>query len=370
MSLKNIMITLALGCILLSGCASYADKHTTAAQTQTQAKPEAELIYKKTPQTDLKIYLDYPPDWKPSDRRPAIVFFGGGGWAKQSPKQFETQARYLATRGMVAARAAYRVMRANKTTPFECVEDAKSAVRWLRKNADKLGIDPKRIVASGGSAGGHMAACTYLIDELDAKNEDPTVSSKPNALVLFNPPLDLEPLFNMDPRKARNRFKDPQDAKRISPYQHLKKGVPPTLILFGTEDRLNRPLPDYMKKSKELSNRAESYIAQGARHGFFNKSPWLERTLYRTDEFLATLRYTKGKPTLKLPEAETQKASNEKKDAKAPAGQRPQVFRNLEYARPGEKSLLLDIYLPPKPQDKPLPVIVWIHGGAWRAGSK
>ena len=57
-------------------------------------------------------------------------------------------------------------------TPKECVEDAKSAVRWLRQNAAKLGIDPNRIVAAGGSAGGHIAACTGLAPGLEADGED------------------------------------------------------------------------------------------------------------------------------------------------------------------------------------------------------
>ncbi|MHC4443894.1 MAG: alpha/beta hydrolase fold domain-containing protein [Planctomycetota bacterium] len=366
MSIKNIT-KVTLVCVLLPSLFT----HAAVQISPTTSKPTKEFIYKKTPQEELKIYLDFPEDWKASDRRPAIVFFGGGAWSKQTPDQFVSQAGYLASRGMVTARAAYRVMRKHKTTPFECVEDAKSAVRWIRKNAEKFGIDPDRIVASGGSAGGHMAACTALVDEFDAKDEELAVSSKPNALVLFNPVLDLEPMVGMNRPKARNRFPNPQDALKISPYHHLAKGVPPTLILFGSNDRLGQPAPAYIKKSKELGNRAELYIEEGQKHGFFNRSPSLEKTLYRTDEFLATLGYTKGKPTLKMPK----QANQETKKQSAPttqqaSKQKSRVLRNLEYGRAGNKPLLLDLYLPPNPEGKPLPLLVWIHGGAWRKGSK
>ena len=120
------------------------------------------FTYKKTKQADLEIVVHFPPGWKETDKRPGIVFFFGGGWTNGTIKAFEPQAIYLASRGMVAACADYRIKSKHGVTPKECVEDAKSAVRWLRQNAAKLGIDPNRIAASGGSAGGHLAACTAL----------------------------------------------------------------------------------------------------------------------------------------------------------------------------------------------------------------
>src|SRR6516164_1598646 len=128
-----------------------------------QDKPPADQIFKKTEQGDLKISISFPDDWKPSDKRPAIVFFFGGGWTQGTVQQFAPQSAYLARRGMVAARADYRVKSRHQVTPDVCVEDAKSAVRWLRKNAATLGIDPEKVVAAGGSAGGHIAACTATI---------------------------------------------------------------------------------------------------------------------------------------------------------------------------------------------------------------
>jgi acetyl esterase/lipase len=242
--------------------------------------------YKKVLQADLEMIVHYPPGWKEADKRPAIVFFFGGGWTNGNVKQFESQATHLARRGMVAARADYRVKSRHGVTPKECVEDAKSAVRWLRQHAAKLGIDPDRIVASGGSAGGHLAACTSLAPGLDAEGEDRAVSSQPNALVLFNPVLrlDLPPLQGYVGH-------DEALAKAISPTLYLTKDTPPTLLLYGSADRLAAQGEEFMKKSKELGQRAEMFTAEGQGHGFFNRSPWLEKTTQRMDEFLVSIGY-------------------------------------------------------------------------------
>jgi len=259
-----------------------------AASSYATAGPQTtkSFIYKKTKQGDLEIVVHDPAGWKETDKRPAIVFFFGGGWTSGRITQFEPQATHLASRGMVAARADYRVRARHGVTPKECVEDAKSAVRWMRQNAAKLGIDPERIVASGGSAGGHIAACTALAPGFETATEELNVSSCPNALVLFNPVLrlDILPLL---------RFvqSDGTLAKAISPTLHLKKDSPPTLILFGSADRMAPMGDEFLKKSKQLGHHAELYIADGQPHGFFNRPPWLEKTTQRMDEFLVSIGY-------------------------------------------------------------------------------
>ena len=97
-------------------------------------------------------------------RRPAIVFFFGGGWVGGNPSQFFPHCEHLAAKGMVAVSAEYRVKSRHQATPFDCVEDARSAVRYLRGHARELGIDPDRIAAGGGSAGGHLAAATGTLN--------------------------------------------------------------------------------------------------------------------------------------------------------------------------------------------------------------
>lgn len=190
-----------------------------AATTVQAAEPQdtKSFVYKKTKQADLEVIVHFPADWNESDKRPAVMFFFGGGWTNGKVEQFEPQAIHLANRGLVAARADYRVKSRHDVTPKECVEDAKSAVRWLRANAAKLGVDPNRIVAAGGSAGGHIAACTALTPGLDAKDEDAKISSQPNALVLFNPVLRFAGIPELMGRVGH----DEALAKAISPTLHL-----------------------------------------------------------------------------------------------------------------------------------------------------
>lgn len=266
-----------------------------AVQAKAEDKPKEAstqtFIYKKTPQADLELVVHYPPGWKTTDKRPGIVCFFGGGWENGKITQFESQATHLASRGMVAARADYRVKSRHGVTPNECVEDAKSAVRWMRQNVAQLGVDPDRIVAAGGSAGGHLAACTALTPGLDAEGEDASISSKPNALVLFNPVLR----FHGIPQLMERIGNDEALGKAISPTLHLTKDSPPTLILFGTGDRLAVMGDEFMAKSKELGHRAELFTAEGQAHGFFNRQPWLEKTTERMDEFLVEIGYLEGR---------------------------------------------------------------------------
>jgi acetyl esterase len=277
--------------ILLSFCIPALGQETTKTFT-----------YTKTKQADLEIVVHYPPGWKETDKRPGIVFFFGGGWENGTIKAFEPQAKYLASRGMIAARADYRVKSRHGVTPKECVDDARSAVRWFRQNAAKLGVDPDKIVASGGSAGGHIAACTTLVPGLEAG--DPTVSSKANVLILFNPVL------RFGPQLLKKIDNDEAVGKAISPILHLAKDSPPTLLFFGTDDWLLKQGEEFIQRSKELGHRSEMFTAEKQPHGFFNKSPWREKTLLRTDEFLVSLGYLQGKPTIKVPDAKDTQPKN------------------------------------------------------------
>lgn len=267
-----------------------------AADPAPTATNVAEFVYKETPQGELKLFVDFPPGWQATDKRPSIVFFFGGGWTRGTTSQFEKQAAYLASRSMVACRADYRVKSRHNVTPDQCVEDAKSAVRWIRNRAEKLGIDSNRIVAAGGSAGGHLAACTGTVVGLETSSEELTVSSRPNAMVLFNPVVNLSGAHLADRVRGKEEI-----ARQISPTLHLTKETPPAILFFGSNDQLMPQGEEYVTKAKELGVRADWYLADGQSHGFFNRSPWQERTLLRVDEFLTSIGYLSGKPTLELP---------------------------------------------------------------------
>jgi acetyl esterase/lipase len=253
------------------------------------------FTYTKTKQADLEMVVHYPPGWKETDKRPGIVFFFGGGWENGTIKAFQPQAEYFASRGLVTARADYRVKSRHGVTPKDCVDDARAAVRWIRQNAGKLGVDPDKIVASGGSAGGHIAACTTLMPASEGKDEK--ISCKANALLLFNPVL------RFGPQMLKRVDNDEAVGKAISPILYLSKDSPPTLLFFGTNDFLFKQGEEFIQRSKELGQRSEMFTAEKQPHGFFHKSPWKEKTLQRADEFLASLGYLQGRPTIKVPEA-------------------------------------------------------------------
>ena len=281
--LRSVPLTaLAAGWISRTPAAQSASAAAEDHPTSVRKKSEP---YKKTSQRELQIHLYLPSDWTEGDKRPAIVFFFGGGWQNGSPSQFAHQAERLAQRGMVAACADYRVKSKDGVGPRSCVEDAKSAVRWLRANGARLGIDPERIVAGGGSAGGHLAACTALTPDLIGENEDGAISSKTSAMVLFNPVLN----FSGEPRLLERIDNDETLAKLISPTLHLETGSPPATLFYGALDMLLPQGEAFAARSRELGNRAELHVPPGQNHGYFNKPPYREDTLHLAEQFLASL---------------------------------------------------------------------------------
>jgi acetyl esterase len=263
-----------------------------------------EHVYKTAGDVDLKLYVFEPQDHKPSDKRPAIVFFFGGGWANGSPQQFEEQCRYFASRGMVAITADYRVASRHQVKAVDCVRDAKSAIRWVRAHAEELGVDPDRIVAAGGSAGGHIAACTGLLKEFDEPSEESTVSSRPNALVLFNPVASLDPQLAKqdDPRVKGLANRLGVEPLRISPANHVDADSPPTQVLVGSEDFLIDGVHQLVDEMKAANVRCELDLYEGRQHGFFNQrgkgNADFLKTTESVDRFLKSLGYLEGEPTV------------------------------------------------------------------------
>jgi acetyl esterase len=293
--MRNVLRVAVLGCLLF-GCATASVRMPADRETEAGGTSQEVCVYKTVGERELKILLDYPPDWRSSDKRPVIVFFFGGGWNVGTVTQFERQAQYLASRGLVAARADYRVRSRDGVTPDKCVEDARSAVRWLRKNADRLGIDPQRLIASGGSAGGHLAACTAIANTVDDPSDDLSISTVPQAMVLYNPALDFTHERLLERINGNEEL-----ARKISPTLHLNKDFPPALIIFGSNDQLKAQGDAYRAKAKRLGVRAHEYTEEGQVHGFFNNSPYMERTLIAVDRFLVSLRYLEGEPTIQVP---------------------------------------------------------------------
>ena len=256
------------------------------------------LTYKTVDNISLKLHMFYPPG-EVKETLPAIVFFYGGGWVKKGMSQFERQAVYFAKRGIVAILADYRTKNPNKTTPFDAVSDAKSAIRYLKANANKLNIDSSKIIAAGGSAGGHLAAATALINSYDDPSDNLSISSKPQALVLYNPVID-----NSENGYGYERIGD--EYKSFSPLHNIRKDAPPTIIFLGTKDKYIpvETIKEYQRKMSEVGSLCKVYLYNNQQHGFFNfkrepRNPYFSSTLYETDLFLISLGYLTGKPTVK-----------------------------------------------------------------------
>jgi acetyl esterase len=259
-----------------------------AAPQQKEQKPQPDevLDFKQVGDKSLTLHVFLPAGHAATDRRPAIVFFFGGGWNGGTPSQFYGQSRHLADRGMVAICADYRTKSKYGTSPQECVRDGKSAIRWVRSHAAELGVDPQRIAAGGGSAGGHVAAATAVVDGFEEETEDHAVSCRPTALVLFNPVYDNGPDgYGFD------RVKDYW--QQFSPLHNIDEDAPPTIVFLGTRDKLIpvATAEAWQAAMQKVKVRSDLHLYQNEGHGFFNRGESYKDTLQKTDDFLVSLGY-------------------------------------------------------------------------------
>lgn len=249
-------------------------------------------IYKQVGESQLRISIFSPPAHLKKSAYPAAIFFFGGGWRRGTVKQFEERCHDLAARGIVTMAVDYRVSTRQKSTPMQSVQDAKSVMRWVRKNAVRLHIQPDSIVAFGGSAGGHLALAAAVLTGFNELGEDTTLSTRPNALVLFNPVVKTTLGGYGHEWLAEN-------AEALSPVAHLQKGVPPTLIFHGEADTTVpiANVEEFCQRMQALGNPCELYRFEGQKHGFFNSlpkdSPIYEEINTRIDQFLTKYGYLK-----------------------------------------------------------------------------
>ena len=243
--------------------------------------------------------------------RTAIVFFFGGGWKSGTTAQFQPHSQYFATRNAVAITPEYRIRNKHKSTATQSVEDAKSAIRWVRKHAKRLGIDPHKVVAGGGSAGGHLAAAAATLPDVQSSIKVKQFSCVPDALLLFNPALDLRPeAFNIT--KDAKRYQDilarlGTSPEKISPTLHIPKKAPPTIIFHGKDD----PTVPYSQATSFAAAWSKHGVCEvkgyaGQKHGFFNmsrKNEYFRLTTKAADEFLVTHGFLKGSPSIQEQEA-------------------------------------------------------------------
>lgn len=249
---------------------------------------QEQVLYKQIDTTRLFVEVHYPAQIESDKTYPGMVFFFGGGWKGGDRYHFINHAQYFSRRGLVCFLVDYRTENKHQTTPFESLKDAKSAMRFIKKNAQQFNVDPQKLIAAGGSAGGHLAAATALIDGYNDLNDDLSVSPVPDALVLFNPVIDNGP--------GGYGYERVSDAYHtFSPLHNLKKGAPPTIFFLGTNDRLI-PVETgkyYQKVMERVGSRCELHLYEGQGHGFFNypNTENYQQTVDQADQFLQSLGY-------------------------------------------------------------------------------
>jgi len=250
-------------------------------------EPTRVVTYKKVGDRTLTLHVFEPAGHQPSDRRACFLAIHGGGWKNGVPRKMYAYAAHHAARGLVGVSLQYRLLdEAGKVTPFECVKDGRSAVRYLKGHAAELGIDPEKIIVGGASAGGHVAAATALFDGIDEATDDMTLSPSPAALVLYYPVIDTGP-------QGYGNAKCGAKWKAISPVDHVRTGLPPTIVFHGTGD-VTTPFVGAKRFEREMNaagNRCELVVNDGGVHGYFT----LDRALFddvmrRTDAFVRSVK--------------------------------------------------------------------------------
>lgn len=225
------------------------------------------------------LYLDV---YRPKDtqsKHPAIVFIHGGGFRGGDKSQFGWHANQVIEKGYVAFSLNYRL--APKDLYPAAVDDCQRAIRWIRANAERYGVDPDRIGAAGSSAGGHLVSMLGTCDTLHPTEDGlATFSSKVSCVVNYFGPTDFRPVVN-SPRAvatlANFLGKSAQEAPDLyadaSPITHVSKTSVPFLSLHGNNDT-SIPIAQSEKLTEALKQagvEATLLTVEGAGHGFHNQ---------------------------------------------------------------------------------------------------
>jgi acetyl esterase len=264
---------------------------------EEKRKDHSVKVYKMIDGFTLEAHIFSPDNLSGNEKRPAIVLFHGGGWQGGNPSWMFGNARHFKNLGFVAVAAQYRLGNHKDITVFESLDDARDIIKWMRENSDSLHIVSDSIVAYGWSAGGHLAISAAIFKDSSKVNG---VDSSPNATILFSPGISLP----TNDSWIISALGYGADRSSINPVDHVRKGLPPTIILQGRDDTVT-PLDgaqlfnDEMHKS---GNYCELVIYDNVGHLFTpNTIPdyndpqpdpdILRKATQKADEFLVKLKY-------------------------------------------------------------------------------
>jgi acetyl esterase/lipase len=217
------------------------------------------VLYRSINGSDLHLDVYQPAD-KEAETRPAIVLIHGGGWSSLDKSTMRTMGQLLARSGFVAFAVDYRLFQNNENRWPAQLDDVQCAVRWVRANATKYGVDPQHIGAFGHSAGAQLAALLGMEETRDkAGSAFANYSSKVQAVVDVSGPSD----FTADNYGKDSEFliaflgahydAHPDIWREASPVFHVSKTDAPFLIVHGTQDK---SVP--MSQAEELFSKLQS----------------------------------------------------------------------------------------------------------------
>ena len=265
-----------------------ANKDETRKITLDILKTGKEMVYGDPDISEQRLWIFNPLDLQEDEQRPCVIFIHGGGWGGK-PESLAPQAEYIRRLGLNAVSIHFRPpSKAKGVTPADTLKDARQAYRWIIKNGHKHGIDSERLVVSGGSAGGHLSLALSTI----ALEDDPVISQRPLGYVLFNPAIDLVDGWAGGRTRAEAAG---IDAMAFSPAHHVVTGLPPTLILSGSEDQIITPaqIEAFQKRMRAKGNTCQFIEYPGADHAFFNygreNNQYFHWTMWAFEDFLKSI---------------------------------------------------------------------------------
>ena len=227
--------------------------------------PDERIVYKRIAGHDLALDVFHARSPLSTGLPAGLLLFHGGAWERGSAAQFHPQCQYFSQLGLTCISVEYRVRSRHGTSPADALQDARDAMRFVRRHASRLGIDTQRVAAGGGSAGGQLAAALGVGVSLPDPSADPSAPARPEALLLFNPILDLSP-GRPDHERAG------PDWIALSPRHHIGPGMPPMLILSGTADAEVpvATVQDFCAAVRRAEGPCDVLLFDRAAHGFFN----------------------------------------------------------------------------------------------------
>ncbi|MBV6640566.1 MAG: alpha/beta hydrolase fold domain-containing protein [Cyclobacteriaceae bacterium] len=271
--------------------------YTNAQQSSITQTSE---VYKSVDTFNLKIDIFIPATGK--EKRNAIVFFHGGGWVFGHTGEFHGACKRYAELGFVTFSVEYRLS-VNEdgsyphpnVTPYECVKDTRSAMRWVRKNAERFNIDPNRIAVGGQSVGGQLTLMTALADSVNEVTDDLSISPAPNLMLLYSSTVNTTEAWC-------DRIFGERDPRiwEISPYHNARPGMPPAIEFHGLDDNIVKfwTVRLFETRTKSMGNifEIETYEGRGHYLGEGNEKYsrlFDEEIMEKTDAFLAKYGFMK-----------------------------------------------------------------------------